>query len=350
MKNTFIRLLVSLLSIYMASAYAIKVNTLYETQIPVNTQSDSERIAAIQTAFGNVLSKVSGNASIIDKEPLKSRINSAESLVEEYSYTIASNNANQAHYLLNLRFDPEAINQLLRDTKAPIWGQNRPLILLWVVAELPDQPPEILASDSTNPMIAAFKQAAEQRGLPLLFPMMDITDMNLVSINDINTFTATNLLNAAKRYASDAIIIGRVKFDKSGYKTEWKLFHGNDQWNWIFTDKNLDNIITSMTENITHIVASRYAIVTTNQVQKNISLHITGVSEHTDFAQIIRYLNQLMPVANVSIAKISGNDLTLNVGLRSSDQSFIQALSLSKKLTPVRTSENNPTLAYEWNH
>lgn len=348
MKKTYKYFLIFLLAFLANPVYAMKVNTLYQAQIPVHTQADAERLKAIQQAINLVLIKVSGNANIVYNDAIKSGTNSADSLVQEYSYSNNRNNR-EIPYLLNIRFDADAINQILRDANAPIWGQNRPLILLWVDFEFPGHTPEILSNDSTNMVVSLFKQSAEFRGLPLLFPIMDMTDMNLVSVNDIATFTPPNLINAAKRYASDAILIGRVQLVSEGYHAQWKLLNGENEWTWEMTDRNLESIIQNMTDHITTTVALRYAVVTTNAVQNHISLQVKGVTEQADFARLLRYLNHLTPVAQVTIEKIVSNEIILNISLRSSDDAFYQALTLGKKLTPIPSSNTSSSLIYQWN-
>lgn len=349
MNKSFILFLIIFISLIVQSANAINVKTLYQSEIPVNNQSDAERLTAIQTAFDNVLVKVSGNVSIISNEKIQSSKKTAASLVEEYGYsTIPTALKKTTPYLLNIRFDAQAINQLLREASEPIWGQNRPLILLWIDSELPGRNPEILSNDSTNAVSELFKHVSTQRGLPLLLPLMDMTDMNHVSVTDIATVSTPNLLNAAKRYGSDALLIGRIQLDNTGYKTEWTLLNGSNQWHWAITDHNVENIVQTIIDRTTELVAANHAVVTTNTIQTHVRLRITGIAEQADFARLISYLNHLAPVANVNIAKISGDEMILNISLRSTDEAFIQSLSTSKKLIPLSTPDDSQLLAYEW--
>src|SRR6185312_5643667 len=101
--------------------------------------------------------------------------------------------------------------------------------------EAPNHPAEIIGADSENLLPILFKQIANKRGIPVIFPAMDVEDIAQVSVNDIVTAAVPKLVNAAKRYASDAILFGRIVQTMNGYDTQWKLVMGNDQWGWNIT-------------------------------------------------------------------------------------------------------------------
>jgi hypothetical protein len=240
---------------------------------------------------------------------------------------------------------------MLREAGAGIWGQNRPLILAWIVYEAPKSTPEMISNDSVNAITNLLKQNAEERGLPLMLPVMDMTDLNQISTKDVAEFAIPKLIDASKRYTSDAMLIGHITQNTNEFVSQWKLIFGNNQWNWNFSDKNIANIIPLLINNLTHEMAARFAIVTTNNIQQNLTMKVTGITHYSDFAQLTRYLNHLTPVANVEIIKTEAdNSVILKVSLRSTQESFTQALSLGKKLISLPATNTNDTMvAYQWN-
>jgi hypothetical protein len=331
-------------------AMAVNVNSLYKSAIPVNTQSAAERHQAIQQALEHVFIKVSGNDQILNNTSLKSRLNTADTLIQQVGYTTPLNKSS-ASYLLEVQFDPAGVNQWLRDAGVPIWGQNRPLIVAWIAYETPGHPAELLGNDSNDELAALLKKQAEERGLPLMLPVMDMTDLNQVSIKNVTDMATPNLLNATARYASDAILIGRIIQSSDGLTSQWRLVFKEQQWDWNLDGKTLTNIIPLLIGNITTTLAARLAIITTNAIQKDLILKVTGITHYPDFARLTRYLNHLTPVANVEIMKIStDNDVILKISLRSTQESFIQALSLGKTLTKIPTNNTTDTMVtYQWN-
>lgn len=340
-------------SMMATSALALKIDTLYTGRVPVTTQAAAERAQATQQALIQVLVKVSGNDQILNNPQLKARVSSpdADTLIQQYSYITPPTGTQNAPYVLEVQFDPTAINQWLRDAHIAIWGQNRPLIMAWILYESPGHAPEILSSDLTNETITLLKQNADKRGLQFILPVMDMTDINQTSAADITTMDIPKLVNATKRYASDGVLIGHITQNKQGFVSQWKLVLGDKQWNLNLTGNNLTDIMPVIVNKATNTLASRFAIVTTNTIQKDLVLKVTGITHYRDFAQLTRYLHHLTPVANVEITKIlTDNDVILKVSLRSTQEAFTQALSLGKKLTPVPMTDTTDTMVvYQWN-
>lgn len=332
-----------------SSALAIKVDSLYKSTIPVATQAPAERSQAAQQALEQVLIKVSGDAQILNNSKLKSNLSTTDSLIQQFSYTPQAQAA--LPYLLDIQFDPSGVNQWLREAKAPIWGPNRPLTNIWIAYETPEHSVEIISNDTVNEISTLLKQNAEKRGTPLVFPIMDITELNQVTAKDITDMALPKLLEAAKRYASDALLLGHITQNSMGYVSQWKLVMGNNQWDFNFAGKSIMDIIPPLVNSVTNTLATRFAVATSNTVQKDLLLKITGIAHPKDYAQLTRYLNHLTPVSNVEINKIlSGNDIILKITLRSGQESFTQALALDKKLTPATTTNAADTMVvYQWN-
>lgn len=326
-----------ILIVIATAALAAKVDFLYQGQVPVTSQSQAEQNRALPLALLQVLAKVSGNSPLLKDAQITARLGDVKKLVQQVGYAKPN--------VLSVEFDPNGVNELLRNLKIPIWGQNRPLILAWVTLEVPQHSAEIINSDSSNEIVPLLKNTAERYGLPLLFPLMDMTDINQVSVHDISTMSLPVLTSAAKRYASDSLLIGRILQGPTGFTTQWRLVLNDNQWNWNFSGKSLNEIFPLLMENITNTLAARFAVVTSNAVQTELTLRITGITQQTDFAGLIHYLEHLTPVANVNVQRIAGNDVILNVSLRGTPQAFLQLLSLGKKLTLLNADQK----VYQWN-
>jgi hypothetical protein len=322
---------------------------LYQGVMPVASQSAAEREQVLQPALGQVLIKVSGNNQILNNTQVKSHLSSAGTLMQEFSYTAAPEANPAKPYLLRLNFDADGINKILRDAGVPIWGQNRPVLLVWLDFEMPNHPAEIIGTDSNTALPAAFKQAMDRRGVPVMFPTMDMQDLSQVTINDLTSMDMAKLTLAAKRYGDEAILVGRIVQDTNGFTTQWKLNVGKDQWGWTITGKTLPDTLAALADNVADSLARRYAAVITNNVQTKLILKIVGIGEADDFEQAMNYLQHLTPVADVDVVRIANDGAILQVNLRGSQTSFTQAVSIGQKLSPV-PSDDNSMLIYQWNH
>jgi hypothetical protein len=342
-------ILMVLISLVSNSTIAIKVNSLYSTKIPVSTQSAQERINSAPLGIGEVLIKVSGDTQILNNPKIKSRLTTSDSLIEEFSYNNTTNG--KQPYLLELHFDNKAVNQWLRDASAPIWGQTRPLILTLATLTTPEHPIQIINNNPANKITQLLIDNAERRGLPITLPLMDITDTSQITIENIIQQRWTKLNTSTQRYGSEALLLGNIEQNTNSITSHWKLILGSEQWEWNLAGNTDTEIIASLVDKVTNTLAARYAIVTTNKTQNTLTITVTGISQQFDVMQLVRYLNHLTPVVDVSITNIANDAITFRINLRSTQQAFMQAIALEKELTPTpNPKDTTSSLTYQWSH
>src|ERR1700722_17064182 len=85
MKKTWL-IVLFLLLLSTTKVFAVKINSLYQGEVPVHSQSLQDRQQATQEALAQVLIKVSGNSQVISNPRIKSRLRMAASLIQEYTY------------------------------------------------------------------------------------------------------------------------------------------------------------------------------------------------------------------------------------------------------------------------
>lgn len=343
MKKVFLIILSWAMLLASGTVNAQKISNLYEGNIPVKNQSPEERSIATQKALLEVFVKVSGNNQITRNPKIRGRMLAANNLVQEYGYEYPKIQDADNKYLLHLRFDKNGVNQWLRDASASIWGQNRPQVFAWIVTQKPDMI-QIIQNDQ-NPLQVILEENAKRRGIPLILPQKNPQD---ILPTDIMSMSVDKLVHASRR--NSAVLIGYIQQNSDNSQTaQWKLISGKDSWDFDFAGANEQEVLTKAIDQTANTLAGRYGIVTTNTIQKNIALRVLGISEHNDFAKLIRYLSRLTPVASVGISKISGNEILLSVNLRSTAASFTQAIALGQKLLPVAINFNAEPLIYQWN-
>lgn len=348
MKRLLLLVFTLILFLQANAAFAVRVDTIYEAKVPVAAQTTQERDKALPDALAQVMIKVNGNSHVMENPKLKADLKNANSLMQAFGYSSSGNSAKP--YLLDVQFDPEGVNKLFRDTATPIWGVNRPLILAWVAYEVANKPAEIIDSSSEGDMQKAIKNHAEERGLPMILPMMDVADLDQIFVNDIVNMNVEKLQSASERYASDAILILRLFKLKEGFSLQAKLVMGKDNWTWNLNGKSQTAILNTLIDNITETLAARYATVVSNTVQDKVMLKVTGVAQQEDFEQMMRYMQHLPSVALVQIVKVEGSDVTLALNLRAARSAFMKTISGSKKLMPVTAESNEQQLVYQWGH
>lgn len=349
MRNLITLITALFLAIIPSLVFAQADQSIYETEVLVPSQTEKDRNPAEKTALEQVLVKASGNSNIMEKSPkLRASLDEAADLVQEFTYSPAPDATRALPFLLTVHFDPEAVNRLLRAAGSPVWGQSRPEILVWLVYEAPGDPADIVpSSDDTIP--PALQEAARRRGLPFIFPMMDVTELGEVAVDDVVTRKVATLQAASQRYASNGILIGHIIQTKKGVSSQWQLVLTPDQWSWNLDGKNLYEVFTGVVNNVTDTLAGRYSTATTSAVQAQISLSVIGVKGQADVLQLMQYLQHLTPVADVQLRSVNGSQIMLDVTLRGGRDSFIQAVALGRNLLPISGGNaQDQSLRYQW--
>jgi len=91
---------------------------LYTGTVPVNSQDEAERAAALKTALGQVILRVSGDSAALTQPGVAKAVAEAERYVQQFSYqqdvVTEGGAAPQIRLTLIAQFDRDAIDRLLR--------------------------------------------------------------------------------------------------------------------------------------------------------------------------------------------------------------------------------------------
>jgi len=91
---------------------------LYTGSVPVNSQDETERAAALKTALGQVIVHVSGDNAALAQPGVAKAVAEAERYVQQFSYqqdvVTESGGTPQVRLTLVAQFDRDAIDRLLR--------------------------------------------------------------------------------------------------------------------------------------------------------------------------------------------------------------------------------------------
>jgi hypothetical protein len=192
--------------------------------------------------------------------------------------------------------------------------------------------------------------SAQQRGLPFIFPVMDVTELIQVTGNDVINKSLPLLQSASQRYASNAILMGHVTQTAAGISSEWQLVMGKDQWDFNLSGKTVTEVFNALVNQISDTLAKRYAAVVTKTVQSNLDVKVTGLKQINDLSQLMKYLQTLTPVADVQLKSVNGSETILTINLRSTKESFTQAVALGTNLQVIPNSNpQDDSLQYQWN-
>jgi hypothetical protein len=234
-------------------AFAVKVTTLYEVQMSVASQAADARAEAIREGFQDVLIKLSGDQNIASNKLIKDSLNKSDYYVQEYSYS--SPTVNSATYTLNIKYNEPDVKRLLRKAGVVGWGSARPLIIVWLATVNDKREVDILGVETPTDTLEKFKRQGQRYGLPLIFPVMDVTDMNKVTSDNITSVALSELKDASKRYEPDAILVGTIEYDNNEYQGRWNLVWKDKAWDWSITGATQEKVIADVLHNVSRLMS-----------------------------------------------------------------------------------------------
>lgn len=370
-KSTFVLLLsLSLLLLAGQPSLALQVTGLYSQQIPVANDGEAERSRAFREALSAVVVKVSGDPRWLEDPTIERAIAQAQNYVEATSYisetvpvpqqeNAADANATEPQVatreqrIISVNFASGLIDELLTSANIPIWNSNRPSVLVWMVLQSAAGERSFLTADSNPEIVAAMQRFANDRGLPIIFPVLDFEDRRALSENIVWNLDEAAIRGASERYGADSILAGRLHFTASGELVGlWQfLFQGQTE---VFDgfDSDLQDYLYSPLNRITTQLAGYFAILPEAVAGETIRLRIDGISDLTAYTSLLSYVENLGLVESVTTAEVEGERIELQLGLVGDSRQLYEQIALDRDLLPLSDTAGGQNLStllhYRW--
>ncbi|MDH5357957.1 MAG: DUF2066 domain-containing protein [Gammaproteobacteria bacterium] len=329
---------------------AANVATLYQSSSPVLTQDEQERQQLAPDVLRQVMLKVVGDRaalSVVDVTPI---LTDAEKFIQQYQYQQVrrvTDNLTQADQLeLFLTFNEASLNKSLMDMGLPVWGKSRPEALIWLAVD-DSKSRTILGADSTDKSIVkSLNQAAYNRGLPILMPLMDLQDQAQVAFTDIWNDFAGNVEQGSQRYGTPVVVMISASISANGaVQTRWRAFINGESLQW----KSQGNVNTAMQSGVDQLadeLARRFSQVVTSQEAQQLSLKISNVRDYSDYSRVMKYLSTLQYVSDVRLSSLATDQLDISLSLKGDLTVFDQTLAIGRVLT--KDAESNASQAIHY--
>lgn len=393
-------------SIIVTTVQAAPVQGLYSASVLVEGQGAQFRDDAFARALYQVLVKVSGSDQAVNKPELIGQLTQARSFALTFSYREnpqyktalalraqsdqdklqnlsnegsmgaaksedlegqntddqrAENTPLPPEFLFDVSFAKSSVDTLLSEFQIPVWGATRPSILIWPVATT-DNGRVLLSTDDDR--VNQLAVLAQQRGLPIFFPVLDLVDLNSVDVDELWALYFDSVVDASLRYTPDALAI--VKLGDS--MDQWAISFADQQYfgdnrsggnsfgtNSLGNNRQVesgpaselaesalpaDEVNTSkwyaLVEQLGQLFASRYAVQQTAVTQQEgLTLRIIGVSSFEDYVQLQAYLDVLPNVESWSMKTLKGAELKIDVDLKGSLGQLVDYLQLGGRLRSI---------------
>jgi hypothetical protein len=310
--------------------------SLFEAEVVVSSQSPAERSSAFQAALTEVLVRVAGRNNVLDTEPARALLADPGKLVQQYRY-FTRPDSQPPVLRLWVRFDEASIRQGLQQQGVSYWGQERPDTLVWLAVEDRGRRYVVAADDDTE-VRRQVELAARQRGVPIVFPLMDLEDQSQARFSDIWGGFFDNVLLASERYRPQAVLIGRLNRSASGgWSSRWNLQVGGEPRAWTDSRSDLAQLSQQGIDTTADILAAQFAVAggTGGSSNNRVTIEIRGVDSLADYARIDAYLKTLTSVADLQLTQVSDSTLQYALRLNGSLQDLTRTVSIGSVLEPA---------------
>jgi hypothetical protein len=338
-------LAVAVVALWAQAASAATFPDLYTVTVMPDPTAQDQAEAATRAAMERLLIRVTGNR----EAPLDPAL--APLLAAPRNYVSSSGQDRQGRALFG--FSRSQIERALTELGQPVWGPERPLTLLWVAvddgaggrallgagegAELgaPPTPQMMELMVTVREEVAA---AADERGLPIAWPLLDLQDLGAVTFLDVWGGFEEGVLAASARYRADAVLIGRVRPGVLGTEVEWLFVHGVER----------RPLPVGAVRDGLDAAADRYAadLATVGGTSSTL-LSVRGVRTPADYGRVVSYLERQSILQSVDVESFENETLSLRVTARGDARVLERVLALGGVLRPAATTSSIGALAFE---
>ncbi|PCK32206.1 DUF2066 domain-containing protein [Pseudoalteromonas piscicida] len=287
-----IRLILIVLFSFTLTAKAVEVQNLYEASLSVSDKTRATRAQASQQALLKVLQKLTGKADDFSHPAIQASLKRISDYMLKYEYYDLQGNTK-----IKVEFEPGKVEELVREAGLPLWGNRRPMVAIWMVIE-DNFRREFVTQESYPQLERLIYDTAEEWGVPVVVPLMDLVDRSNVSIAEVWGNFSNEVEEASLRYEAERVITARLF--QPPHANTWQL-------DWRYTDAEFfepeqyvgdkQQVIIDMVNQLSSTLAQKYVIDPNRILDSHRT--VISVEQLQSFADIEQAKRQLMTMSTV---------------------------------------------------
>lgn len=327
---------------------ALPIDGLYSQEIVVQNQSEAAREQAYREAFAQVIVKVTGERRWLEHPGVRAAAQRASAYVAEVSYRTV-----MLERRIDVRFDQSLIDELLNRVEIPVWDRNRASVLLWVTVQNDDGRRTMLGSSSEHALLTQAREFATERGVPVLIPLLDLTDRRMLSVNQGWQLDTEALREAGERYGADSVLAGRLLITPANEVVGlWQFIFRDQVHVFDHVDNSVDTYMDVPLDAVTTRLAEHFGLVLSEFEQEDeVLLRIEGITNLANHTALMRYLESLSVVRDVNVSALRADTIELRVQLAGTRHHLTEFISLGRDLQPLNFevgAVQTDQLHYRW--
>ncbi len=316
-----------------AAAFAQTV-AIYEADAPILSEDARDRDQGARTAFRRVLVKASGDTSVATAPELEMLMSGLNAIVTgEESRQVVENNAvgqPESRLVLRVRFDAEAIRKVLGQLGRPLWPEQRPPMMVWLVVD--DGTRKQIASSTQVQALGALTARADERGLTVQLPNMDNVDQGRVDAVTLWDAPLKAVVGASGRYGINTSLLIRLRRAGTEWSAKYALIQGGQFEEWSAVDSSSAPLLSLGIDGAADRLARRFAFDNSEPPIGTISVWLTQVKDGADYARALGYLRRLDVVKQIDVIGAEGDRAWLSLNIQAGPKRFKQLLKFDQRM------------------
>jgi len=283
----------------------------YEGEAAVASQSEADRVAALPNALAAVFVGRTGNPASATDARLQEALPQAASWLQQYRYRSRDDGSS----VLIARFDPLAVDRALSAAGLMPWPEPRPQPVVWLAID-DGRGPRLLGSAQAQ-AVGALTARAQQRGLTLAYPLLDIEDQQAIDANRVWALDPRSAQVAAQRYQSSAVLLGKLFREGTRWVAEWRVLQdGEVLEDARYVDADSATVLAAGADLAVGALSRRYAAdLAAAGPPGRFRLRIGGISSAEDYARLLGQLKRMPAVRSLDVTGSEGDALLIEVEL-----------------------------------
>jgi hypothetical protein len=320
---------------------------LYQMVLPVATDDAAVREAAFASAFEQLLIKISGNSQILVENPDLKKINAVNEVASYHYQGLEKPSAEELPFLLTVNFQEPSVLDNLKKINQVAWTDTRPTLLAWITIR-DQQGLRLLGVDLDDELLQKSQDLAEQRGIPWITPLVDLSTLNQISLDDITHSNWALLEKVSAPYQHGATLLLQITQNIDGsWTTHSQLLIDEATQEWTLIGPEKAALLTRTLNTVMDAFAHHYTILLATP-DNTVTLQINQVSTLEQYIKTKDLLSHLSMIPQISTSEVSPSNIRFTLKIKGDEATLQNALKGLDQLAPVDNPTTPHLLTYAW--
>lgn len=328
---------------------AVVVEDLHRALVTVEDHSNAQLQRGTREGLAQVFTKVSGSPAVLVNPGLQSALDNAPRYMQRYQYLRDDDDSLQ----LQVHFDPESVNNLLREAGAPLWTANRPPLLVWLVVD-DGSGRQSVSAEAHPELLAGLERELARRGVPATFPLYDLQDTLAVDVDSLWRLDELAVFRASQRYGVANVLVGRMTaLPGDRWMGDWTYLYNQDSSAGSLYGEASPEYTAGMVDFVADRMAGRYAVAADAQALQ-VLVRVDDIGAFADYREVLAYLEGIELVDAAWPAYLEGDSVVFRLASQADAESLHRIVTLNRRLqreeqpTPLVRGPINLDLVYRW--